>query len=85
MLVISTGRRRSTRMSTSGWSIFVSIQPQRTARTRPPVINPITPAEPQPQAFALLRPKSRLASAAERTAAPSQSTFAPGRVSSCGT
>ena len=31
MLVISTGRRRSTRMSTSGWSIFVSTHPQNAA------------------------------------------------------
>src|SRR5918997_1025652 len=37
MFVISTGRRRSTRMSTSGWSIFVSTQTQKPAMPRPPM------------------------------------------------
>ncbi len=85
MLVISTGRRRSTRMSTSGWSMRVSTQPQKAASARPPSDEAEHPGEPQPHALALLSPYSRHASATESSAAPSQSTRASGRVSSCGT
>ena len=72
-------------MSTSGWSTRVSTQPQKIAIRMPALTRLITPTEPQPHALALLRPNSRLASAAESSAAPSQSTRASGRVSSCGT
>ena len=84
-LVISTGRRRSTRMSTSGWSTLVSIQAQNAASPSPPSVNASTRGEPQPHALALLSPYSRLASATDSSAAPSQSTFASGRVSWLGT
>ena len=85
MFVISTGRRRSTRMSTSGCCTLVSTHPRtppaRARRARAPARR----GEPQPHALALLSPNSSAASATESSAAPSQSTFASGRVSSRGT
>ena len=86
MLVISTGRRRSTRMSTSGWSTFVSTHTQNAARASPPSDErQHARRAPAPRVGLAQARTAARASATDSSAAPSQSTFASGRVSSCGT
>src|SRR5215213_645267 len=71
--VVATARPLRTPRSISGSSTRDSTQTQITISAAPPANRPIVRAEPQPQSFASVTASSTAASAADRTAAPTQS------------